>query len=671
MKHLGVFRYRLWPVLVCLILQIVLLDSSPLFAAAATNSPSVLQPQKTVLGSVNSTGHIMDPIHSEAVDGCHIALIILADQNSPKAQVELDGKIVPGFDDVVWSSLKFTHDGRHLVFVAKQDGKFMVVFDGKSGPAFDQIGSKGMLDAGVVPLLDPIGTRIAYSARNGDKWLLVVDGKPGPESEPNRDPWFSPKGKHVVSFNELAKNKFQPIIDLTLEPITDSFNDGFIFSPDDEHVAYVSSLTGTGSRLVVDGIAGALFPAIGYEIFSPDSKRVAYIAGEYLKPQQVVVDGVPGPLFENEIVENTLHFSPDGKHVVYEGRQANDSVVIMVDGKPLPDGWSEPTYSADGKHMAYLTSLPEGQQRLVIDATPTALIGPNATVPINGTVLRIPDNLSNFSSLFSPDGKHVASVVGVNRQKTEKNRAFLDGALGPEFDEIDRTTLKFSADSQHLAYVAKNGSKKQVVFDGVAGPEFDSIAKGFPIFSPEGAHYAYAAKEGELWQVVLDGKPGPDLYDVDSDSIKFSPGGQRLIYLSRIGYQQEVVVNTTSGLKFDQVRKQSLAFSPDGKHYTFVAKNSNGKWQAVIDGVPGPEFDDISDKNVIYGSDGYHWAYVAKQGGVQKLIVDNNPGQDFHSIEAGPVVCNDGRLEFLAYEGNGPAMNLVRVSLPGFDEGRP
>jgi hypothetical protein len=49
-----------------------------------------------------------------------------------------------------------------------------------------------------------------------------------------------------------------------------------------------------------------------------------------------------------------------------------------------------------------------------------------------------------------------------------------------------------------------------------------------------------------------------------------------------------------------------------------------------------------------------------------QVVVDGVPGPAFETILAGPVVCKDGRLEYVALAKNGDNHNLVRVDVPGF-----
>ena len=87
----------------------------------------------------------------------------------------------------------FSPDGKRVAYGRKQGGKWLVVVDGKPGPAYDGIG-RGTL------IFSPDSKHVAYGAQQGDKWLVVVDGKPGPTYDgiPNGSPVFSPDSQHVA-----------------------------------------------------------------------------------------------------------------------------------------------------------------------------------------------------------------------------------------------------------------------------------------------------------------------------------------------------------------------------------------------------------------------------------------------------------------------------------------
>ena len=79
-----------------------------------------------------------------------------------------------------------------------------------------------------------------------------------------------------------------------------------------------------------------------------------------------------------------------------------------------------------------------------------------------------------------------------------------------------------------------------VVVDGQESPRYDALVPDSVRFSPDSQRLAYGVRQGEQWSVVLDGKPG-QLYDgIGAGSLVFSPNGQRLAYVAQVGKQQVV-----------------------------------------------------------------------------------------------------------------------------------
>ena len=126
-------------------------------------------------------------------------------------------------------------DGRHVVMLTTQNGKYWAVVDGQPGPKFAELIKESVV-------FSPGSKRVAYAAANGPKkWLVVVDGQPGAE------------------------------VDL----ISDR---GAVFSADSKRVVY-AAVKGESEFVVIDGQPGPEFDKIGeIRAFSPDSKRLAYSA---------------------------------------------------------------------------------------------------------------------------------------------------------------------------------------------------------------------------------------------------------------------------------------------------------------------------------------------------------------------------------------------------------
>ncbi|MEO6995984.1 MAG: hypothetical protein ABI273_20440 [Lacunisphaera sp.] len=646
-------------------------------------------------------GRAVDTVRSETADGCRLGLAITNSVHSGNLHVLIDGKAVEGYDDVAWHSLVFSPNGKHFAFVANKDGKKMCVRDGVAGRAYEQIGRYGT-DSGQALSFSPDGLHLGYAARENGRWFVVLDDISGPDFDsvdgmmltryekkvfdgfPKWEsktwggsdcPQFSADGRHVFYLGQRKSDKGNRLV-LVLDGKPGPEYEGFWgahLCPNGD-VAYVG-INGFDAQLVFDGVP-EIAKGGSALVFSVDGKHHAYIAGKAGSGNHsVVVDGKQGPQFERI---DDLQFSPDG-HVFYQPYLENSGVRIVRDETLVPpvDGYRESRvyFSQDGQRTVYI-----GEQSR--DGGDRALISDGKAVPFK---------TSSFLSFVSPDARRLAYSTGTRGH----TRMVVDGTPGPEMMDFINESVKFSADSRRIAYIAQDANYRQsVVVDGQAGPWYFSIEKGHPIFDSTGAHYAYAARTGSEWVVVLDGVPGPTLKNVDLSSLRFSPDG-RLVYIAEIGTEQTVVTNTIPGPLFSQIQQGSVTFSPDGKHFAYVAitvtpakpANSSSspslpvarikpemktlKKQVVYDGLPGPSFGGIGSKNVVFSSDSQHWSYSAQENGHESVYIDGVAGPEFFAIEVGPLQRADGELEYLACEGNYVSRKLVRVTVKGFGPVKP
>lgn len=382
---------------------------------------------------------------------------------------------------------------------------------------------------------------------------------------------------------------------------------------------------------------------------------------------------------------------------------------IVVDGQPIAEvNYFEPeslALSFDGKRVAYVVDEDHGKKRwLVADGQR----GPEYDWAGN------PAGISEIS--FSPDGKHLAYVLGKGDRKHPSSVPVVDGVAGQEYDEV--LHLAFSPDSGHVAYAARTGKQWKVVVDGQSGAWCDDIFG--PAFSPDSKRVAYGARQGKRWSVVVDGQLGvaydelfnfwnvshyPNIQAVlieaqwlnmDGQSqasyamlstqdpahyingapgyqyatrLVFSPDSKHLAYAAKRNGKWVVVVDGQEGAEYDDIGVGSPAFSPDGKRIAYSEKtDAKAPWAVVADGQAGPEFDAIS--NPSFSPDGKHLAYAAVQGGhfdkQQVLVVDGQEGEG-HSAIGNWTFSLDGRhLAYVAHVGGNLNVGCI---VPGLGAG--
>jgi tetratricopeptide (TPR) repeat protein len=311
--------------------------------------------------------------------------------------VGLDGTEDPGFEGVTRSVPPvFSPDGAHLAYGAYVDGSPRLVVDGK-------VTSDRHL-APVAAVWGPSGDRLAYVAETREikkdeeptdrKQWVVLDGSDLPSVD-NISPTpgamqFSPDGRRFA-YAEVTNGRIRFVVDGSADPFVLDAVDP-TFSPDSRRFIYAAKLE-KGMAMIDEGRSGPTFDQVGLPVFSADSSRSLYAARRG-KRWSVIVDGVAGPEFA--------------------------------------DFWAMPSFSPDGRHVAYLAEV------------------------------------------------HGSGVFGAMRRHWV---AVLDGAIQGEWDEV-ASEVHFSPDSAHFAFSARRGKTWMVVVDGEAGSGFEHV--GLPRWGASG-----------------------------------------------------------------------------------------------------------------------------------------------------------------------------------------
>lgn len=397
-------------------------------------------------------------------------------------------------------------------------------------------------------LLDQDNRHIAFVVIEGDKLFVSVDGERGPLYEDvKKDMLFSPDGEHFVSISGEGEKVFA-LLDGVEHRRYDEIGD-VIFSPDSRHLAYRARL-GEVEFVVLDGVEQKHYGFIVRRTltFSPDSSEIAY--GASYETFNVLLDGT-GTYFA---VVN----GQEGKH--YGGIGPSAIQITSDDEKFSAEG---PTYSPDGKRMAYIAY--------------NAVGAVGAMAVIDGMEGETYGAIVNF--IFSPDSQHYAYIVD-----SFQSRVVLDGIEGAEFDSIRLDSLLFSSDGQSLAFIASDEEGEFVVVNGEAGKKYRRIFPGSLRFSPDSRRFMYVAVEDGLMFVVIDGHEDSRFDGVVPNSYVFSPDSQHLAYAVTIAeggsvLDYVVIDGALVNSAYNFIPEFPLAFSPDGLNLAFVAKTGD---QAAI-----------------------------------------------------------------------------------------
>jgi Tol biopolymer transport system component len=389
------------------------------------------------------------------------------------------------------SKLVFSRDGKRLAYERRANRKYSVIIEGEDEKQFS------VPDGARVAYIafSPDGKRVAFKVENPDakKQFVAVDGKMEKEYEFVTWPIFTTDSKRAA-YLALESGQVFTVIEGKEEKIPHA-KGYFGFSPDGNHQFYKTKQDDKW-RVVVDEQESPPYDDIGPILFSPDSKRVAYLARQGGK-WFAVVDGKKGKDYMG-YWEGTLRFSPDSKRVAY----------IVTE----PGPWKEQTLGHTTIMGRAVGSPAKGSPKriLVVDGKEVKKFD-YGTPFVNNAGWEKPK--TNGTLIFSPDNKRVAytgikgsirktaSIKGADvhsaRFSVTKWFAGIDGKEEKPYDEIKQGSLVFSPDGKHLAYIVKVNKKWAVVVDGKERKPYDSIVSCWETISFDSSDtFRYVAQEG-------------------------------------------------------------------------------------------------------------------------------------------------------------------------------
>ena len=171
---------------------------------------------------------------------------------------------------------------------------------------------------------------------------------------------------------------------------------------------------------------------------------------------------------------------------------------VVLDGKPGPtfDGAYGFEFSADSSRFAYMAQV-QTNWWMVVDGK-----------------LEQEVNMGSSRPYFSPEGKRLAYIAG----RGPMYWMMVDGRPGPKFKGIlwrtnfllkdeeevpPFTRPRFSPDSSHVAYSAREGAKWILVFDNRrVGGNYDMFVSNGPSFHEEGSLEMLGIRDGVLYRLV-------------------------------------------------------------------------------------------------------------------------------------------------------------------------
>jgi WD40 repeat protein len=544
----------------------------------------------------------------------------------------------------------FSPDGTHLAMAAHEGSQQAVFEDGTLVATCDQLlplepNSVATGNAEVLRFAAD-SSRLFFIPRIGARISVMAGNKEGMPCKRIRQFTSAPAGSGYACLADLGPSKGEAIIwNGVPSPVpSPQYDLRLLFSPNGQHFAYAAGLENGSYLVTVDNktLSSFLHPTSLAQLqFSLDNEHFAIVAALH-QNEVAVLDSKPGPEYA---WVTSLCLNANGSRLAFIGKRlATEAEYDAGQGgeaapkevrATFPNNHSVERAVIDGKeqggyHATDLVLHPISGRYAYVDhpSGPWTSEGGADTRGVEVWVdgKRGPEYERCDRIIFSPDGKRVAYLTA----KDKRSYVVVDDEeLGP-FDDIDRTSFVFSANSAHFGFVAG----QDVYVDGAHAA--DVFRASNLAFSPNGSRYAYFANDSAGHPlVVVDGNKKPLLAPPVDKSITFSPDGKRLAFVvaTNGGFDQTAVIDDIPIPPFQNQRQiRSLEFSPDSQHVVFTAEvldRNTINHVRVVDGKPGP------------------------------LVGLNFASQDHPPVISPTLWTSKGQLSYLAKDGN----RLIRLTL--------
>ncbi len=464
--------------------------------------------------------------------------------------------------------LLFDNNGYWVAYRVDRNNKFSVFINNKESKLYDIIKeTEGgyAWDFFEQVFISPDGTKIVFIAKENNKQFVVMNEEEGKRYDVVERVMFSDDSKHVA-YTGINKGNDEFGFDNKVVVVIDGkesemYNEAsFIkFLSTNDPVYLGTNFRGNDIEqyLIVGSQKYGPYAHIEPHI-SENGKIIAYCASsELIGGSSLIVVSWDGWRQFNDLNGCIDSLSPDGNTLIYsyhDDKYRWHNKAITKDGRSFPVEGSWIRFSDDGNHIASVATTGDKPLKnyMVIDGKPEKKVydlidtydirlSPDGTTLAYIAEERVSDGWKKFlvlngqeqqgkfddvmpSSLtLSPDGKHIAFVVNQKTMKQEKKDSVneedvenmfdakpttlsytvVDSKPGKIYDQVGY--LKFSPDSKHVAYMAKDFITKKsfIVIDGMEGKAYDFISSF--TFSQDSSKIAYGARLGnELWWIVDD-----------------------------------------------------------------------------------------------------------------------------------------------------------------------
>jgi hypothetical protein len=438
-----------------------------------------------------------------------------------------------------------------------------------------------------------------------------------------------------------------------------------IFSEDGTKYAFVIE-NSEGQRVVENGVPQESYAQCVRLRFSPRTNRLFYWALDQSGGKRQVVLVADAKVIPTSFASNgSLFFSANGARWAAvggeQGKQEGDKilvgeVVVFADGQEVgryrDASW--PSFSLDGKHLAFLSKDDTSRISLIVDGQ-------------KRTTYAAPAVKCSYAM--------TASVIGPNLPPLFSVEYMSDGTLLILTQDQNGWTL-YRDDkpvSSYLQNVWGGGSLQVMVFEEfktAASILASSIATAES--TPVAAWWERMAGEKEQWRVVRDGRPVdkivcPGFWSDDSPSV--SANGKRCGYTAfqKSAEGNDDIFVVVDGTKFGPYKNTwGFKFSRDGKRFAYAASDGSKEspWRYYADGKAlAPTYGSVYPP--VFSDGGTHLAWRAERGSKPVLALDGNEAAVGEEALWGPMFNKAGRVGWMVKDGDKVIRCSATYTLPG------
>jgi Tol biopolymer transport system component len=320
--------------------------------------------------------------------------------------LNLCGKDAKGLNFSYIDHVQFSRDGSVIAYRAAEGSKWVFMLGEKKVSECDQRPAVGEIapnpeDDDRFPVLSPDGKHLAYLFENEGKWMVVVDGKESEVYNRATAPTFS-AGSTKYGYTASSQGNWFAVINGVKSQPYDFVEAPIVFSQDGSQVSYVAKLDGV-RILYLNGQKVKHSENAGHAFLSANGKSFAYVSRARRESGDkyfLVWNGKQGPDFD--WLEHPV-LSSDGKQVAYWGKEGSQWFLVAGDHKtqafPVNAPRYGPIFTPNDKHIIYSVETGEFTRTFANEKESQS------------PALTIRDSFRNrviTGPILSPDGKQIA-----------------------------------------------------------------------------------------------------------------------------------------------------------------------------------------------------------------------------------------------------------------------